>query len=96
MVAKQQLNMITIFNSLLIAAIVGLIGWIYKQSLTIVRIEARLEALDSNIDSRIDRRVTESTSEFKELVHELKITLTELNSTVKYISKEVEKRNNGN
>lgn len=84
--------MLTLPEGLLSAAILGLIGWIYKQSSRMNIIETKLELMDSTIESKIDKKVSESTAEFKELVHELKLTLTELNATVKYLSKEVERR----
>lgn len=98
--------MITIFNSLLVAAIVAAVTWIYNQSQKITRLEAtndKLEAMSKehsselgalktkmyNIDARIDTRVGESTQEFTKILHQLQLTLKELNITVTFLREEV-------
>jgi hypothetical protein len=49
-----------------------------------------IRELAYSMDAKIDKRISESNAQLKELLTELKITLAELNNTVKFLHKEVE------
>lgn len=70
---NKHTHMTSILITLLTTAIIGLITWIYNQSITITKIQAKVEAMEP----------------MKGILQELQLTIRELNITIIYIKDEL-------